>query len=96
MSGYELRLEIDDTDLYDGAPTPANGDPYVAVVMQTNENGAAVQQETLTLGTGFESIDDIAWELKRQLADPERYGHDIEFVPDRADIFGIAGAVDFA
>lgn len=96
MSGYELRLEIDDTDLYDGAPTPANGDPYIAVVKQTNENGVAIKQETLTLGTGHESIDDIAWELKRQLADPERYGHDIEFVPDQADIFGIAGAVDFA
>lgn len=96
MSGHKLRLEIDDTDLYDGAPAPGNGDPYVAIVMQTNRKGVAVQQGTLTLGTGFESIDDIAWELKRRLADPERYGHGIEFVPDRADIFGIAGVVDFA
>lgn len=96
MTGHELRLEIDDTDLFDAAPSPANGDPYVAVVMRTNENGVAIEKEAITLGTGFESIDDIAWELKRILGNPERHGHGIKFVPDRAEVFSIAGTVEFA
>lgn len=96
MASHTLSLEIDDTELYAEAPTPANGDPYVAVVMKTNEQGVSIEQETITLGTGFESINDIAWELKQMLEQPDQYDHGIDFVPDRAEVFGIAGSVGFA
>ena len=96
MSSHALSLEIDDAELYGEAPTPANGDPYVAVVMTTNDEGVPIEKDTITLGTGFESIDDIAGDLKRRLEQPDQFDHDIGFAPDRAEIFGIAGSVSFA
>jgi hypothetical protein len=82
MTKQTLDIEINDTKLYAEAPAPANGDPYIAVVMKTNDKGVPVQKLTITLGTGFESITDIAWSLKQRLEQPDRYGDEIEFVPD--------------
>jgi hypothetical protein len=95
MSEHPINVEIGGTKLYAEAPTPACGDPYVAVVMETDEQNIPINKEAITLGSGFKSIDDIAQHLKRILAYPEQYEHDIEFTPDRAQVFGVTGSVDF-
>jgi hypothetical protein len=95
MEALELNLTVEETTLYESAEEPANGDPFVAVVMQTNENDVTVEREPIFLGTDFESIDEVATRLRRFLTSPTLAGHDVDFVPDRADIFTVAGSVDF-
>jgi hypothetical protein len=95
MPERENTLDIENTTLFEEAPIPANGDPYVAVAMETNDNGVAIEQTPFTLGTGFESIDDIAAHVQEILAHPGRFDTEIPFLPDRVEIFCIAGSVEF-
>jgi len=92
-------VAIDSVRRYDSVPTVANGDPYIAHVSETTENGVPTRTVTLTLGTGFTSTDSIARDIQRRLATPDRFEIDDDipddFDPERADIFGLHGYVEF-
>lgn len=71
-----------------------NGDPFVAVLHRTDENGVSTHKKMITLGTGFTSMDDIGYAIQQRLQDPDHFDIEIGFVPDSADVFALAGRVD--
>lgn len=80
-----------------GEDTVANGDPYMAMLMETNEQGVAIQRRAVSLGTGFTSMDDIASFIRLELRrdEPALDGfRDLSFEVDSVDIFGVVGRVD--
>lgn len=93
----DVDLAVDDTTLFEAAPQPANGDPFVAMLLNENDNGVAVDRTLVSLGTGFDSLEAIAAHLRDRLNgdSPSNDTFDLEFVPTRAEIFGIAGSVSF-
>lgn len=95
MSDAQSAPAVSSVELLDETPSPANGDPYVAVLAQTNGKGVATEREAVTLGTGFTSGDQIAYRLHRMLESPSHYGLEIDFKPDKAELFCIAGTVTF-
>lgn len=71
-----------------------NGDPFVAILHRTNENGVPTHTKAMTLGTGFTSMDDIAYAIQKRLQNPHHFDLEIDFVPESADVFALAGRVD--
>ena len=96
---HSTIVAVESSKTYDAVPEPANGDPYIAHVSETAENGVPIQTVSLTLGTGFTSIEEIARHVRRRLADPDYYGDGdaipADFTPDRADVFGLHGHISF-
>jgi hypothetical protein len=88
-------VSIRSSNLFGEAPSPANGDPYIALLSRTNNNGVAIERETAILGTGFDSFDDIAAHIQRIIEHPDQHDLDLEFTPDRAEVFGISGTISF-
>lgn len=96
---HSTVVTVKSSKTYDPVPEPANGDPYIAHVSETAENGVPIQTVSLTLGTGFESIEQIAQHVRRRLADPDYYGDGDtipdDFAPDQAHVFGLHGHIEF-
>lgn len=96
---HATSVAVESSTTYDAVPEPANGDPYIAHISETAENGVPVQTVSLTLGTGFESIEGIARHVRRRLADPGYYGDGdtipADFDPDQAHVFGLHGHISF-
>jgi len=94
-----VSVAVDSVKKYDAVPEVANGDPYVAHISETSENGVPIRTVTLTLGTGFTSTDSIARDIQRRLSSPSHFNISEKipegFTPDRADIFGLHGYITF-
>lgn len=81
-----VRVFVDDDNV-------ANGDPYVAVVSETNDKGVPIDTQTITLGTGFESYDDIVHTVERAAKIGQPTTITVHF--DRVDIYGLDAQANF-
>jgi len=69
----------------------------MVMLMETDEQGVAIQRRAVSIGTGFTSMDDIASFIRLELRrdEPALDGfRDLSFEVDTVDIFGVVGRVD--
>jgi len=96
-----VNINIDSKTNFTGVYHKANGDPFIAVFSRTEpEDNAPSEKRVITLGTDFQSFNDIIYTARDIIIAPQHSGvmngkEPLQFAPTRVDIFELSGTASF-